>query len=430
MNPIVVREYAYLTTSPLAQNTLDHAQVSESAFDWLCGLEERRTNGGRLLSVVGRNELQLRSFVGVLESPCGQVIEILPKHLDLNDPEPARALMCRLVAGGLNLPLHEADEAGLRLFRTSLSEWIMGRFLTALEHLLKRGLRFDYLRVEEESRYLRGQLDVARQLRQPPHKGHLLHIRHDVFLANRPENRLLKAALDAVAKRTRDAQNWRLSHELGGVLRELPASHDAEQDFRVWRDDRLMVHYRPVKPWCELILRQHLPHAVHGDWRGISFLFPMERLFEDYVARWMHRHLQNGARLVTQARRHSLCRHRGREMFQLRPDLLLEQGERRWAMDTKWKRLDATATEQKYGIAQGDFYQMFAYGHHYQGGQGDMALIYPKGRDFAEPLPPFEMQPGLRLWVLPFDLETEMLLLPQSWSEEPLPLKISSARAL
>lgn len=430
MNPIVVREYAYLTTSSLAQNTLDHAQVSESAFDWLCSLEERCTNGGRLLSIVGRNELQLRSFVGVLESPCGQVIEILPKHHDLDDPEPARALMCRLIASALNLPPREAKEAGLRLFRTPLSEWIIGRFLTALEHLLKRGLRFDYLRVEEESRYLRGQLDVARQSRQPPHKGHRLHIRHDVFLANRPENRLIKAALDVAAKRTRDAQNWRLSRELGGVLRELPASHDAEQDFRKWQDDRLMVHYRPMKPWCELILRQHLPHAVHGDWRGISFLFPMERLFEEFVARWTHRQLQNGARLVTQARRHSLCRHRGREMFQLRPDLLLEQGERRWAIDTKWKRLDATTPDQSYGIAQGDFYQMFAYGHHYQAGHGDMALIYPKGRDFCVPLPAFEMQPGLRLWVLPFDLEAEMLLLPQSWSDDPLPLEISSARAL
>jgi 5-methylcytosine-specific restriction enzyme subunit McrC len=59
-----------------------------------------------------------------------------------------------------------------------------------------------------------------------------------------------------------------------------------------------------------------------------------------------------------------------------------------------------------------------------------MPLTYPKGRDFSEPLPPFEMQPGLRLWVLPFALEAEMLLLPQSWSEDPLPLKISSVRAL
>jgi 5-methylcytosine-specific restriction enzyme subunit McrC len=423
MNRIVVREYAYLTTAPLNQQTLDHAQVSESVFDWLCRLEDARANGGRLTSVVGRNELRLGSFVGVLESPCGQVIEILPKHHDGDDPEPARALLCRMIAGALDLPRREAEEAGLRLFQAPLPEWIMRRFLVTLEHLVKRGLRFDYSRVEEEQRYLRGQLDVVRQLRQPVHKHHVFQIRHDVFLPDRPENRLLKAALDVVAKRTRDAQNWRLSHEIAGLLHDLPASRDVEQDFRLWRDDRLMAHYRPIKPWCELILLQHLPHAVHGDWRGISFLFPMERLFEDYVARWMHRKLQAGARLSTQAKRYSLCSHQGREMFQLRPDLLLEHGERRWTMDTKWKRLDATDLDNKYGLDQGDFYQMFAYGHRYQGGQGDMMLIYPKGRNFPAPLPPFEMHPGLRLWVLPFDLEGDILHLPKTWSDDALPLK-------
>jgi 5-methylcytosine-specific restriction enzyme subunit McrC len=424
MNHIVVREYAYLTTSPLKQKTLDRAQVSESAFDWLCGLDDERANGARLARIVGRNELRLSSFVGVLESPCGQVIEILPKHYDGDDPEPARALMCRLIAGALDLPLREADEAGLSLYQAPPSEWIMRRFLVALERLVKRGLRFDYLRVEEEQRYLRGQLDVVRQLRQPAHKQHLLQIRHDVFLPDRPENRLLKAALDVVAKRTRDAHNWRLSHELAGLLHDLPSSRDAGRDFRLWRDDRLMAHYRPIKPWCELILLQHIPHAVHGDWRGISFLFPMERLFEGYVDRWLRRRLQAGAHLSSQARRHSLCRHRGKEMFQLRPDLLLEHGERRWVMDTKWKRLDATLQDDKYGLSQGDFYQLFAYGIHYQGGNGEMLLIYPANTDFPAPLQPFEMKPGLRLWVLPFDLDEDRLNIPKDWPSDFLPLKI------
>lgn len=33
----------------------------------------------------------------------------------------------------------------------------MGQFLAAFDHLIKRGMRFDYQRVEEEQRYLRGQ---------------------------------------------------------------------------------------------------------------------------------------------------------------------------------------------------------------------------------------------------------------------------------
>jgi 5-methylcytosine-specific restriction enzyme subunit McrC len=48
---------------------------------------------------------------------------------------------------------------------------------------------------------------------------------------------------------------------------------------------------------------------------------------------------------------------------------------------------------------------MFAYGHHYLSGEGDMILIYPKTENFSEPLPAFEFSEKLRLWVTPFDLE-------------------------
>ena len=41
-----------------------------------------------------------------------------------------------------------------------------------------------------------------------------------------------------------------------------------------------MAHYQAIKPWCELILNQQMPIAVSGEWRGMSLLFPMEKLFE------------------------------------------------------------------------------------------------------------------------------------------------------
>ena len=146
--PIVVREYARLTTSPLSTSSLDEAQISQTAFDWLCQLAAGfRRSGAQLLQVDGRQWLRLDSHVGVLESPCGQVIEILPKHHDAGDCQQwARKLLCKLIASSLDLKPREVDEAGLQLSNTSLSEWVMRQFLRALEHLLKRGLRFDYQR--------------------------------------------------------------------------------------------------------------------------------------------------------------------------------------------------------------------------------------------------------------------------------------------
>ncbi|WP_308444538.1 McrC family protein [Laribacter hongkongensis] len=276
---------------------------------------------------------------------------------------------------------------------------------------VKRGLRFDYQRIEEEQRYLRGQLDVVQQMRQPLGRDHYFQIRHDVFLPDRPENRLLQSALTRACKATQDSENWRLAHELAGMLHELPESRNIEADFRQWRDDRLMAHYQAVKPWCELILYRHMPQAVAGDYRGISLLFPMEKLFEDYVARHLRCRLLPGARLTTQASRYALCTHQDKPMFQLRPDMLIEQGGARWVLDTKWKLLDSSDLDGKYGLSQADFYQLFAYGQRYLGGKGELALIYPAHRKFTYPLPPFDFGSGLNLHVVPFDLDKDELLL-------------------
>ena len=277
-------------------------------------------------------------------------------------------------------------------------------------------MRFDYLRLEEEQHYLRGQLDVVKQMRQPPGRQHCFQIRHDVFLPERPENRLLNSALQLVCRTTQDADNWRLAHELAGILHELPVSRDIEQDFRQWCNDRLMAHYQPIKAWCELILYRQMPLAVAGAYRGISLLFPMEKLFEDYVACWLRGHLSPAARLTMQASRYPLCSHQGRPMFQLQPDLLIEQGSRRWVLDTKWKRLSESECERNYGLIQADFYQLFAYGQRYLGGQGELALIYPAWRQFNNPLEPFEFDDKLRLRVLPFDLDADELRLPSDTS--------------
>jgi 5-methylcytosine-specific restriction enzyme subunit McrC len=50
---------------------------------------------------------------------------------------------------------------------------------------------------------------------------------------------------------------------------------------------------------------------------------------------------------------------------------------------------------------------MFAYGHNYLSGEGDMILIYPKTEKFSETLRAFEFSANLRLWVTPFDLEND-----------------------
>lgn len=409
---LTVREYARLTTSHVPNPTLDLAQVSASAFDWLCEQSSKFSKAGAaLVQIEGRRLLKLDNYVGVLEMPCGTRIEILPKHFEEGDCiQQSRTLLRRMIQKSLNLPTRKVGATALQRFDAPLTEWVMSSFLAALDHLIKRGLRFDYQRVEEEQRYLRGQLNTARQMRQPPGRQHHFQIRHDIFLPDRPENRLLKTALDVVCKTTQDPSNWRLSHEVRSMLLEIPTSPDTTQDFKQWRNDRLMAHYQPVKPWCELIIQQQTPLAIAGEWQGMSLLFPMEKLFERYVAACLRETLPADATLDIEGKTKYLCEHDGKKVFQLRPDLMITQGGKSWVLDTKWKRLDTGLGSKNYGLSQSDFYQLFAYGHKYLGGRGDLVLIYPRRAAFQEVLPVFEYSAGLRLWVAPFDLELGRML--------------------
>jgi 5-methylcytosine-specific restriction enzyme subunit McrC len=411
---IVVREYARLTTDALIEPSLDQACIPPSAFEWLCRLSAGfRKNGASLLHLENRQWLRLDNFVGIIETPCGTLLEILPKHTEASGEiamEASRKLLIKMLETALDLPARTTDKTDLQTYRHSLLEWVMKEFVLVLDHLLKRGLRFDYRRVEEEQRYLRGRLDMNKQLRQSPGRAHIFNIRHDLFLADCPENRLLKSALMRVCGLTQEADTWRLSHELAGLLAEIPRSQNIAADFRQWRSDRLIAHYQPVRPWCELVLGQHMPLAMRGKTHGISLLFPMEKLFERYVEVKLRKQIPVPYTLARQAKSEFLCTHDGKSLFQLRPDLLIQyRRETKLVLDTKWKLLSAADKENKYGLSQSDFYQMFAYGHRYLSGKGDMILIYPKTERIRAILPVFEFSLDLRLWVTLFDLEKDQM---------------------
>ncbi len=421
MKTVVVREYARLTTDAV-DSTLDQATISPGAFDWLCKLSAGFTKAGAtLLQVENRRWLKLDNFVGVMQTPCGTLLEVLPKHTNNASNEAAdesRALLIKMISAALDLPVRSTDKTDIETFPHPLLEWVMKQFVLSLDHLVKRGLRFDYQRIEEEQRYLRGQLDVVKQLRQPPGRAHIFNIRHDLFLPDRPENRLLKSALLRVCKTTKQPDTWRWSHELAGLLAEIPSSRDIQSDFLQWQNDRLMAHYQPIRPWCELVLGQQMPLAMRGATQGISLLFPMEKLFERYVEVHLRKQLPAPYLLKAQSAGLSLCKHNDRDMFQLRPDLLVQHNQRNvLVLDTKWKLISSSDRDDKYGLSQSDFYQLFAYGHKYLAGRGEMVLIYPRTDKFTNVLPPFDFTNELRLWVAPFDMANDEMHWPSEWDE-------------
>ncbi|OBU20004.1 restriction endonuclease [Photobacterium aquimaris] len=416
---IQVREYARLTTDSQMLPSLDCAVVSRATLDWLQELTASWKGSEPITLIDSQRSLKLGSYVGFLQSPGGESIEILPKTgLGLEKSDSARRILQDMLMTAMGIKPRVADAAKLMRMRQPLHEWIFSQFLSELQKLVTRGLRFDYQRTDEESRFIRGQLRVVQQQRQSAGKQHFFHISHDIYSPERVENCLLKTALDYVLSVCRSSENWRLANELSHRMADIPTLSDPLNQIRNWKSNKLMQAYDTVRPWSDLILEKLNPNFQQGVHRGISLLFPMEQLFEKYVESSLHKQLPKDCLLKSQASSQYLLRHtpenseQSMKLFQLKPDLLLKTSMGNQVLDTKWKLIDQFAyqSNDKYGISQTDLYQLFAYGHKYQGGRGHMMLIYPKHQQFKAALPPFYFSDEMAIWAVPFCLETRSLV--------------------
>ena len=423
MNGITIYEFdALMMAGSDAADAEGVHRIPDKVYGWLedqClrAAEAREAAWLRLTQRRGRRVVQVTSFVGVIRAPDGFQIEVLPKVGKAigGGAKEARQLLIEMLCCLQGFRHVQTDSAKISAARMPLLEVFIAEFLSTVERIVKSGLRSDYSSRQDNLFALRGKLLMAPHLRQNLYRADRFFTKHDEFSVDRPENRLLHAALRRVLTLSASQANQRLARELQFVFADVPASARPRIDFQQVRLDRGMGYYADALAWTRLILNEESPLTGTGDHRAPSLLFPMEAVFEAFVAKHLARQLARPLILKTQTCGHHLVRHREQNWFRLKPDLLIREG-RRYALvlDTKWKLLDGMKRNgtDKYGLSQADFYQLMAYGHSYLEGQGDVVLIYPRTLDFNQPLQVFELLAlnELRLWVLPFCLVSKRLL--------------------
>jgi 5-methylcytosine-specific restriction enzyme subunit McrC len=397
-------------------------RVPVHVFQWLERECARTADSGasswlRWSQRSGRRVIQVASFVGVVKVPGNFHIEILPKTGRLTSKDEARALLIDMIKCLTGFRHIKTTNAELLAQRMPLLEVFIQQFLSSVTSLVKRGLRSGYVAQQDNLNALRGKLLISKQISQNLVRPDRFFVEYDEFLQDRPENRLLKSALQAVQLISGTYEGQRLTRELSFVFADLSPSMNIEHDIQRIRLDRGMAHYEHPLEWAKLILRGLSPVTGVGIHHAQSLLFPMEAVFEAYVEKHLAKQLSDGFFLKAQASSQHLVSHEKQNWFRLKPDLLVKQGQNtHLVLDTKWKLLDANKNNgrEKYQLSQADFYQLYAYGHHYLEGKGDVVLIFPKTDSFTAPLPVFHFpkSDGMRLWVLPFCLSASRLMLP------------------
>lgn len=251
-----------------------------------------------------------------------------------------------------------------------------------------------YQAVEERVSTPRGSINFNRYLTRSMVNGnyHQIEVDHEPFLYDNKVNRIIKYCSRMLLNQTRFAENQRLLQEIIFVLDEvddIPVTiHDANSvKLNPFFDD-----YTLIIEMCKAILNQQIYSHNTYDFSQWCLLFPMEYIFEDFMAGFLDTHFSDQWKVEYQKSNYFLSTNP--EVFQMQHDIFLTDRAtgRKVIVDTKYKVLSFEPGDKKRGVSQTDLYQVVSYA--YRRGCTEVILVYPNASEEIREPAVFEIPSG------------------------------------
>lgn len=381
------------------------------------------TRGGKRCIKTGR-------YVGTIQTRDGQVIEVLPKIYKSSDEQEGDPKVCRQVF--LNMLRHFTDARAKSFQNASLSakkgfpilEAYISNYVDSVEQLVLGGLKKNYTLVNENQKFLKGKLNVAKQITKNVANKATFAIQYNKYIEDIPQNRIIVSTLKKLLNTSHSNTNKAHISALLTILADIPSSVNIEADLRMaTSNNRLFASYDMLMKWSSQFLLNRGFTTFSGSCVNQSLLFQADKLFEDFIAHLFKKYAPAHNVDAQNTRYFLVDRHNGRQMFHLKPDILVESNpdapmHECIVIDTKWKVLDSTKPDKNYLLDIKDMYQLYAYGQKYRLGESKersievtpkLVLLYPYSEKFTEELPTFIYDDmgdglGLKLTAIPFNL--------------------------
>lgn len=364
-------------------------QVSEGKF--VFKQKGQRAFGGAqeqkdvFLCAIKKNKQVIKAcnFVGVVSLTSGKTIQILPKIGKNGHADHAIAVFLEMLRLYKDLGIKHFGKTNLATGRYSLLEIFIKMFADEVFSITQRGITSAYNNVESNERFFKGKLLTSENIRKNAFRPDRFYVSYDEFSYNRPENRLIKSTLLLLQKLTKSNENLKNLNHLLGHFYSVNASTNHKVDILRCASDRSVAHYKYALAWCQVFLDGFYFAPAVGKDEALSFLFPMEEVFETYIAKKLQslaRKEKENANVLIQDETYYLCK--SPNTFLLRPDIVVEEegkeeeGKGVVIVDTKWKLPTANSDNKAFKISSEDLYQMYAYGKRYNARA--VVLLYPK----------------------------------------------------
>lgn len=348
--------------------------------DFILSNRNRDTDALELMGLSARKGIgriiTAKNYIGLISMKDGTTIEILPKicsKIDSGDAG-AKQLVIDMLRTLRNSPYKSLQTSHVSLEKMSIFEIFIRMFIDEVFLIVKRGLKSDYETIQSNESIYKGKLVFAAQIRKNIAHKERSFVEFDEFNTNRAENRLIKTAIAHLYRCTMSSRNKADLKTLLNAFAEVDLSYDYRRDFEKCVPDRNMRDYDTALLWCRVFLEGQSFTAFSGSNVAMALLFPMETLFESYVAAQCRKILPpKEYDVFTQDKRYHLFDEPRR--FLMKPDIVLTRKSDKtvYILDTKWKLL--SDSKANYGISQSDMYQMYAYQKKYSA--QNVTLLYP-----------------------------------------------------
>lgn len=366
----------------------EEAEENESAKDYQPFLSFRN------------NEIRANNYVGFIQT-SNDLVEIYPKVFR-NCPEKDKTDMLRHIFFWFSycrkwkLPFNQAQ---LETFQTDefpelIINLIANQFLEAISN---QPLTM-YQPVEEAMQTPKGSINFKRYIANSVVNGNFQNLEcdYDPFLLDNKLNRIIKYCTRLLMSQTKFAENLRILQDVIFILDEvedLPCnSYDVESIIL----NSFFEEYNKILDSCRLILDQKLYDNNDYDMSQWILLFPMEYIFEDFVAGFLERNFSKDWKVKYQKSDEYLAiNDSGKKVFNMQHDIFLTSklSGKKVIIDTKYKLRSTNFKEdQKKNIAQADIYQMTSYA--FRRGCTEILLLYPNLTDKINEPDRFEIASG------------------------------------
>ena len=314
-----------------------------------------------------------QNFVGTILLDDIQ-IDILPKiPLVENNTEAEKIRFLEILQNIDYFKEKIFSNSKIEMIDTSILELFIHLFIEEVEKIVKKGLIYKYVDKNENLNVFKGKLDINSHIKYNFSHKERFFMKFDEFSVNSLENIIIKLTIQKLKKISINPKNKESLNKIGYYFENISILESSIENLKYLTFDRMNVYYRNAIQWAKIFLNNQ-SSSIFSTNNGEmpSILFPMETIFENYIANKLVNIIQEKSynQLTIKVQDNSCSIFSSislnnikvdNNILRIRPDIVIKNKDAKeiFILDTKWKILNKL--DDKFKISTEDVYQMLAY---------------------------------------------------------------------